>query len=175
VIWIVGLDLSLRRTAWVAVPLSWRRDWGQIVTGVVEPATPASRNAMDQIGRLDSITTMLSPLRSLRNPMERVYAYVENPAFGEHGSHAAGELHGAVKLDLYRDGFVVTVANMSSARGLLLGHAPAKGRAKIEIVAAWKAAGAPFAPDNDLCDAMTCANWGLSELGGDCFASVSDK
>jgi hypothetical protein len=175
VTWVVGLDLSLRRTAWVAVPLRWNRDWREIVTSILEPPEPSSKDAMAQVERLHSITTMLYPLCALCNPTESVHAYVENAAFGAYGSHAVGELHGVVKLDLYRDGIVVQVANMSSARKLLLGHAAAKGRAKSEVVAAWKAAGAPFAPDNDLCDAMTCANWGLSELGGDCFASVSAK
>jgi hypothetical protein len=170
----VGLDLSLRRTAWVAVRRTWVREWNTVVQGVIEPKPVAAKDTVGQIVRLNEIWTLLEPLQELAKT-ESAVAYIENAAFGEHGSHAAGELHGIVKLELYRAGFGVIVANMSSARKLLLGHAPAKGKAKLEVVAAWKAAGAPFAPDNDLCDAMTCANWGLSELGGDCFASVSAK
>jgi hypothetical protein len=166
VTWVVGLDLSLRRTAWVAVPLLWQRDWGQIVTGIIEPGE-------DMLGleRLNLIWSMLDPLRELvSDSWEAQYAFIESPAFGRYGSHASGELHGIVKLALFREGFHVAVANMTQARLLLLGQVPHKSKAKKEVVAAWKAASAPFAPDNDLCDAMTCANWGLSELGGQCFA-----
>jgi hypothetical protein len=169
--WVVGLDLSLRRTAWVAVPLSWRRDWGQIITGVIEPG-----DTMRGIERLHLIWSMLDPLREpVSDSWEAQYAFIESPAFSKYGSHASGELHGVVKLALFREGFHVDYANMTQARKLLLGHVPPKNKAKREVVAAWKAAGAPFAPDNDLCDAMTCANWGLSELRGDCFASVGAK
>jgi Holliday junction resolvasome RuvABC endonuclease subunit len=164
--WVVGLDLSLRRTAWLAVPLSWRRDWGQIVTGVIEPGASAR-----EVERLATIWTSIEPLRELVDTSD-AYAYVESAAFNKYRSHAVGELHGIVKLALYQDGFDVRIANMTQARKLLLGHVPATGKAKSEVVAAWKAAGAPFVPDNDLCDAMTCANWGLSELGGLCFAAT---
>jgi hypothetical protein len=85
-------------------------------------------------------------------------------------AHSLGEVGGVVRLELVRAGLDIRTANMGSARKLLLGKV-ARADAKMAVYAALRAAGAPFETADET-DAMCAANWGLSELGGFCFAQT---
>ena len=69
----------------------------------------------------------------------------------------------------------MTNARMSSARRSMGGTIRRGVDKKAMVGATLRQAGAPaeVTGDHNVCDAFVCANWGLSELGGFCFAQVA--
>jgi Holliday junction resolvasome RuvABC endonuclease subunit len=161
---LLGLDLSLQAAAAVAVPLDWDGDWSRVHSIVV--GEPLHRTATDA-ERARRTETIAARLVAFAQAERATVAFIEGYAFGQRTSaHSIGELGGVVRLELVRAGIEIRTANMGTARKLLLGSCP-KG-AKVAAYSTLRAAGATF-ETLDESDAMVCANWGLSELGGYCF------
>lgn len=96
-------------------------------------------------------------------------AFIEGYAYGlKTSAHSLGELGGVVRLELVRAGLELVTVPMQTARKLLLGRCPKQG-AKVAVAEALRAAGARF-EGLDESDAFAVLNWGLSEVGGYCFA-----
>lgn len=164
----IGLDLSLRRSAMVAVPTSWDGRMSSVVTSVFEPPKVARG---DMIASLQRLHGLLEWSRSL--PWELGPAFSERPAYrGSFVAHSLGEGIGAVKVGLFEHGCLVHEVEASAARKLLLGYNPS-GRelAKKVVMSAWSSLGFPRAGDEDVCDAMTVLNYAMHRHGGFFFAS----
>lgn len=83
-------------------------------------------------------------------------------------AHSLRELGGVVKLALVNAGMEIHTVTAGQVRKVLLGNNPRKG-AKVAVSNGLRAAGARF-DTLDEYDAMCFVNFGLSELGGYCFA-----
>ena len=165
---VLGLDLSLTGSAAVAIPLDWDSNWSRVSTLVV--GEPLNKDATDE-QRARRTETIARKLVAFAIREGATDAFIEGYAFSLRTSaHSLGELGGVVRLELIRAGVELHTTNMGSARKLLLGECPKKG-AKVAVTTALKASGANF-DTLDEYDAMTCANWGLSELGGYFFAQM---
>lgn len=166
---LAGIDLSLRATAAVALPLDWGGDWTLLKTfgagyELHREATVASHAARLQ-GTADKLVAFCGDVKA-----ESVH--IESPAYSMRTSqHALGELHGVVKVSLVYAGFATNVTQIMSARKLLLGKIPRKGQ-KEAVKAALRAAGAPMGWSDDLYDAMCVLNYALNEQGGHSFVQV---
>jgi hypothetical protein len=115
--------------------------------------------------------TIASRLVGFAQTERATMAFIEGYALGLRTSaHSLGELGGVVRPELVRAGLEILTANVGTARKLLLGCCP-KG-AKLAVWNTLVAAGAHF-ETLDESDAFTCANYGLSELGGYCFCQVA--
>ena len=166
---LLGLDLSLTAAAAVAVPLDWDGDWSRVHSVVV--GEPLHRTATDA-ERARRTETIASRLVAFAQAERATTAFIEGYAYGLRTSaHSLGELGGVVRLELVRAGVEIRTANMGSSRRMLLGACPKKG-AKVAVYSTLRAAGATF-ETLDESDAFTCANFGLSELGGYCFCQVA--
>ena len=164
---LLGLDLSLRAAAAVAVPLNWDGEWRRVLSIVV--GEPLRRGATDaeRIRRAETIAARITSF-AVSNGAQQ--AWIESYAFGQRtAAHSLGELGGIVRLELARAGIELRTANISSARKLLLGHARSKD-IKVEVFNTLRAAGAAL-KTFDESDAFCAENLGLSENGGYCFAS----
>lgn len=166
---ILGIDLSLARTAAVAIPTDWDGQW-QRVAEMSEGAN-LPRNATD-LERVERVATIASRLVRFAQAHNAEQAWIESYAFGgSFMAHTLGELGGVVKHELARAGLELRTVNMGSARKLLLGKIPrGKGAAKDAVQRVLVAAGLPFRWKPDEFDALVVANWAMSELGGFCFA-----
>ena len=168
---ILGLDLSTRGTAAVAVPLSWDGDWRGVHTFKCGAALTKAATDDERAARLAKIAKQVVRFATLQGATE---AWLESYAFSRQGAHTAGELGGVVRVALADTGIALHTAQMSTARKLILGHVP-RGRDAIKeaVKAVWAEAGfTAGANDDDLCDAMTCANMGLAEAGAYCFCQA---
>ena len=155
----IGLDLSLRRPAAVRCPDPWSGQWEAVTVSV--PSIPAVKKDASDMPRLNALYRWALVLAG-HHVGERVFR--EAPAFDAHRGHAKGEGLGVVRLGLFLGGIDETVqVNASQARKLLLGYNPTSRQlAKKVVMSAWWALGFPWSDDEDLCDAMTVLNWGLS-------------
>lgn len=166
---ILGLDLSTRAAAAVAVPQDWDGRWSRVRSLVV--GEPLRRDATDpeRARRCESIAL---PIVAFARTHVVTSVWIEGYAFSQAtAAHTLAEVGGVVRLELVRAGFAIRTANMSTARKLLLGKVPRKG-AKDAVVATLRAAGATF-ETADEADAYCCANLGLYELGGYFFGQVA--
>lgn len=166
---IVGLDLSTRAAAAVAVPQDWDGRWNCVRTLVVGGALRRDATDAERARRSESIASRLVAFATLQRATS---VWIEGYAFNQAtAAHTLAEVGGVVRLELVRAGFEIRTANMSTARKLLLGKVPRSG-AKDAVVATLRAAGATF-ETADEADAYCCANLGLSELGGYFFGQVA--
>lgn len=166
---ILGLDLSTRAAAAVAVPQDWDGRWSRIRSTVV--GEPLQREATDE-QRARRTETIAARLVAFACTQGVTSVWIEGYAFSQAtAAHTLAEVGGVVRLELVRAGFEIRTANMSTARKLLLGKVPRKG-AKDAVVATLRAAGATFGTADEA-DAYCCANLGLSELGGFFFGQVA--
>ncbi len=164
---LLGLDLSLRAAAAVAVPSDWDGDFRRVQSYIV--GEPLSKQATDaeRAQRTDRISKRIVMFAKQHGAQ---LAMIEGYAFGaKTGREALGELGGVVKLALVNAGLEIRTVPVASARKLLLGTVP-RSKPKDAVREALKAAGAPASWSADEMDAFTVANWGLSEVGGYCFA-----
>lgn len=161
---ILGLDLSTRCAAAVAVPLGWNLEFWKVRTLVV--GEPLGRSATDaERARRNAEIAMQIVAFTLDYGCS--VAWFESYAFAARTAHAhsLGEVGGVVRHELVRAGVEIRTANVSTARKLLLGKIPrGKGAAKNAVAEALRAAGASFRT-LDESDAFCCANFGLAEAG----------
>jgi Holliday junction resolvasome RuvABC endonuclease subunit len=166
---IMGLDLSVRGAAAVAIRFTWHGDWRGVHTFKCGAALTRAATDDERAARLAKIAKQLVRFAQVQNVTE---AWIESYAFSRNGAHTAGEVGGVVRVALADAGIRLHTAQMSSARKLVLGHVP-RGRDAIKaaVTAMWEAAGVGAgAADDDIGDAMVAANMGLAQAGAYCFA-----
>jgi hypothetical protein len=159
---ILGLDLSLRQTAAVALPAPWTiGDWSAVRTMVV--GRPLTKTATEH-ERIDRLRFIAENVIEFALKVHARVAFIEGYAFAKGTqAHSLAELGGHVRVRLRGAGIEVRTANMASARKLLLGKVP-RSDAKIAVFTALRSTGWQVAT-LDESDAFACANFGLSELG----------
>jgi len=160
---IIGLDLSLRSTGAVAVPVDWDIKWGQVETMVV--GYPLENATTEQkCIRIRAIVKAVAVFVEKHNPDE---IWMEELAFNSRGSRSQ-EISGLtwmVRVTLFSMGYVVKMVTAAAGRKRFLGKLPRKGQ-KVAVQLALQDLGAPFSGQDDTCDAFVVANYGLSEAGG---------
>lgn len=176
---ILGLDLSTRAAAGIAIPRTWNGDWLKTRTIVIgEPLTKFSDD-VDRALRTGSIAEQLCRFAFDYGVGQ---AWFESYAFGmKTSAHTLGELGGVVRLELARMGISIHTANMGTARKLIVGTVPrGTGVAKLASKLAFRALQAAGMPirfgkktELDETDAFVAANLGLAEAGCYCFAQRS--
>lgn len=158
---IIGMDLSLRRSALVGLRDSSLED-ARVV--VIEP------EGLDGVARIVEIVRQVKEFVSY-SPSENVHAYVEQHAFHmATGSYALerAELVGAVKVALATRGIAVCPVVASSARKLFFGKLPRMKREvykKFLVHEFGKLGLGERFPKDDECDAALIANWGHHDQG----------
>jgi len=161
----MGVDLSLRATGIIVVPVRWGLDWARILcANRVGRGLPLHASQREKYVRIDGIAhTVLERAKQFRCSA----VAIEDYAFSRDGAHAheLGELGGVVKRELFASGFDVCVYHASTARKLL-GRAPRKQQ-KDWAHARLRAADAPALWAGDILDAFLQANNHLSLTGGD--------
>jgi len=166
---VVGIDLSLRAAAAVAIPLPWDHDLGKVKTfkagyALTERATSKERvQRIAQLGK--EIAGFCLKMRTQRVGIED-YAYSAKSAH----QHQTFECGGHLKVEILEllDLEVHTIA-ASSARKTLLGVVPrlGQGQTKPWVVRNVKRLGGPTeAWTDDECDAFVVANRVLADAGG---------
>lgn len=163
---LLGLDLSTRAAAAVAVPLAWDGQWSRVASLVVGEKLRRDATDAERARRTETIAARLVAFAKSHGVTQ---AWIEGYAFAQRDSaHTLGELGGVVRLELIRAGIEIRTANMGTARKLLLGRVP-RSDVKVAVFAALRAAGASF-ETTDEADAFCAVNLGLADLGGYCFA-----
>ena len=178
---ILGLDLSARAAAAVAVPREWDGVWRRVKTLVVGEAL--GRDATDRDRALRCIY-IAEQIVGFARRQAVTHAWIEGYAFSQHtAAHTIAEVGGVVRAELLRAGIEIRTANMSTARKLLLGKLPPrrtadekagkvkKPTAKDAVVEALRMAGAAFRTVDEY-DGFTAANFGMSEIGGFFYGQV---
>lgn len=166
---LLGLDLSTRAAAAVAVPSDWDGSWSRVTSLVV--GEPLRRDASDaeRATRTETIARRIVAFAQAHGARQ---AWIESYAFSQAGAaHTLGEVGGVVRLELVRAGIEIRTAQMATARKLLLGKVPRAG-AKEAVVATLRAAGACFSTADEA-DAFCAANLGLAHLGAVCLCQVA--
>jgi hypothetical protein len=180
---ILGLDISSRSTATVAIPLDWDGRWSRVEWLLC--GQPLTKRASDLV-RAQRCEQIARSIVEFARRQGGSVAWIEGYAFGQNTSaHTLAEVAGVVRLELVRAGIEINTANMSTARKLLLGKVPVgkklengkreKGVAKAAVYRTLTALGAKLpigTPGMDVADAIVCANFGLEKLGGYAFAQV---
>jgi hypothetical protein len=165
---IIGLDLSLRGPAAVAIPFDWAFDWKlQHATFGYELKEPTEETRIERLLTISRDVRMFIRRNLPKGAADAsgVKVYVENYAFSRSSSSVTklAELGGIVRGEVWREfGLTLTPVTASSARKLFLGHCP-KG-AKEMVEAELAGLDAPF-KGNDECDAFVVANFGRAEHG----------
>lgn len=181
---ILGLDISSRSTATVAIPLSWDGNWSRVEWLLCGQKLPRTATDMARAQRCEQIARSIVEFARRKGA---TLAWFEGYAFSQNTSaHTLAEVGGVVRLELVRAGIEIRTANMATARKLLLGKVPVgeklpsgkrrKGVAKKAVYEALTASGARLPAGDEGCDvadAIVAANLGLSELGGYCWAQVA--
>lgn len=169
--YVLGLDLSIRAPAAVALPLNWRPgSWRQVRTWALSTTPPSS--STDTLGRLrryDEVSMwalgIITELgrANVRKVIAEDYAFTRNIT----STTPLRESGGIVKYRLWRQfGIVVDTVPSTKARKLFLGKLP---RADVKLVVQDKlfnVCGAPKTWTEDVCDAFVVAQYALSECGG---------
>lgn len=171
---VMGLDLSLRAAGVAIVPLDWDIDISRVLTKTL--GYPLATNASDG-ERIERCERIADEIKRLAYAHGVIGCWIEGYAFGQGARNAyLGELGGIVRSALRSLAIPVHSVQMQTARALLLGKNPmGKGKAKLAVCAALKAAGAPESWSVDEFEAMVIANYGLSELGIPCLAQRSES
>lgn len=166
---IAGFDLSTRAAACVTLPLDWDGRWNRARSIVV--GEPLRRDSSDA-ERARRTETIAARLVAFCKTHGVTAGYIESYGFNQaRAAHTLGEVGGVVRLELLRAGVDIHTAPMSSARKMLLGNIP-RSDVKMAVYSTVRAAGATF-ETADEADAFAALNWGMSELGGYCFAQVA--
>lgn len=163
---LMGLDLSARQAAAVALNVNWDGSFSRVVTRLFGEELCRDATDYERARRCEMIADGIVGFAQGLLVSE---AWIEGYAFNQKVSaHTLGEVGGVVRLELVRAGISIRTANMSTARKLLLGKLPRKG-AKVAAFEALRAAGMPLWT-MDEADAFVCVNLGLSEhAGAFCF------
>lgn len=168
--YVLGLDLSLSRTAAILLPVDFRGDFAEVVTAV---AGHGLHTTADELARDARCLEVAQTVEELVHGVRVAGAFVEGYAFARSGApHALGELRAVVRRVLVaRYGWAPVPVSQSAARKLFFGRAPRApeggGRRWLKnyILASVRACGAPFQHDDEA-DAFLIANFGLTEVGG---------
>ncbi len=164
---VVGLDLSLTRSAACFIPADWEPflhgevNWGALRTMTVGHPLKKDASPEEKADRLMRIAGSISEWIS-----ETSVVAIEDYAYGLSGNSGMmlGELGGAVKYALWCDLKIgVQVVNQSTARKFLLGKLPPRDRAMV-VVAQLEEWGCPF-ETVDAKDAFVIASYYRTELG----------
>jgi Holliday junction resolvasome RuvABC endonuclease subunit len=182
---LLGLDISSRSTATVAIPLDWDGRWSRVEWLLCGQKLTRGSSDMARAQRTESIARAIVEFARRKGA---TVAFFESYGFNQNTSaHTLAEVAGVVRLELVRAGIEIHTAQMSSARKLLLGKIPVgkklksgkreKGVAKQAVYETLTGWGAKLPPPErggmDVADAIVAANLGLSELGGYCWAQVA--
>lgn len=162
---IVGLDLSLRASAAIALPLDFAATLDWTATRWTTCGSSLPRDASER-ERCDRLRTIRDHLLAFIGEHQPTAVFLEEQAFGQSGSMSR-EIAGmtwTVRLALDAAGVPVRLVTASAARKVLLGKVP-RAKLKTAVQSALLGIGAPFADDDDVSDAFTIANFGLTELG----------
>ena len=175
---LLGLDLSARAAAAVMVPLDWDGQWRRVKTLVVGEALSKGASDRDRALRCAYIAERICEFARRYHVAQ---AWIEGYAFNQNtAAHTVAEVGGVVRLELVRAGVEIRTANMQSARKLLLGKLPPRGKdipknervtAKDAVKETLRMAGAAFNTLDEY-DGFTCANLGMSEVGGFFYGQV---
>jgi Holliday junction resolvasome RuvABC endonuclease subunit len=159
---LVGLDLSLRQSAAVALPLDWTPgDWSAVRSMLVGRALSKDASEHDRIERVRFIADELVGFVAKVGATD---VFIEAYSYSRaNQAHQLGELGGVVRVRLRESGATVHVVPLASARKLLLGKVP-QSDAKVAVFTALRGAGWNVAT-TDEADAMCVASFGLTELG----------
>jgi len=178
---ILGLDLSTRAAAGVAIPIDWKGDWSRVRTIVFGIELSGDYNLLDteRALRTEKVSAQLVNF-ARANGCKR--AQIESYALNKRtAAHTLGELGGVVRLELVRAGIEIHTSNMSTSRKLLLGKLPRNSKdtpredrvdVKKIVHETLLAAGAPWT-SKDLTDAFVAANLHLAEIGAYAFAQAA--
>ena len=160
-----GLDPSLTAMAAVAVPLDWGGQWKHVFCESWGYSLERGASEHERIVRVERLALGVVGwllAHGVKSVFIESYGYAQADT-----AHSLGELGGVLRLFLYENGIDVRVANMGSARKLLLGKVPRKGKeAKQAVWNTLYAAGARCFTRLDETDAFVCANYGMSQLDG---------
>lgn len=177
--WVVGIDQSTKRTAIVIIPPDWTIGaWDELLYRCVEvEKEPAREEFQDAQLYYRARTQRLSVIairageyiRERTGVSANARVFIEDYAYSMWGKSASVSLLVELRATiahwmLVHRGIGVVPVVASSARKLLLGKCP-QSDPKGFVQAAFKEVHAPFWDNDDLCDAMAVANFGLSELG----------
>jgi hypothetical protein len=162
---ILGLDLSLKRSAFCRIPSTWNPgEWNSVHTGVI----PGEGVGIQRISTI--VEVLYQVARKVAFGDMTGHVFVEQHAFAMAGGAFAlerAELVGAMKLKFYQSLDLVAVPVVaSSARKTLFGKLPRMKRAEWKkfVVHELQKMGAPW-DDDDTCDAFVIANHGRGEVG----------
>lgn len=160
---VLGLDLSLRRTAAIVIPYEWDFEWRSLKVCIV--GGDCADDLRDQHARVEGIVDTLLDFATRHRA---THAFFEQHSFSKGlmaYAMARAELVGVVKWELERHCRMLAVPVVaSSARKLLFGKLPAKD-AKKHAVARVTAMGCPLTWKDDEVDATVVANFGRHLLG----------
>jgi len=168
---LLGIDFSVRATGLVAAPADWDGSWSKVHWATVGETLPRDASDVQRARRMESLARGICAFARMHDVD---VAWFESYGFAQaRAAHTIAEACGVTRLELVRAGIEIRTANMSAARKLLLGKVP---RTSTEVKAAVykvvREAGAPV-DSYDLADAFVALNWGMSELGGYCFAQAA--
>lgn len=156
---VLGLDLSLTRTAAVVIPATWQPcEWGDIRSrtfgGPLEKG-PSAQELADRVCGIARGVVEYAREFGVR------HVYAEGYTFGAFGAshYQLAELGGAVLFAFAQKGMLVRRINVSTARKYLLGMVPKKNPKPV-VRSTLERAGLHFATDDEY-DAFVVANAGL--------------
>lgn len=164
--YVLGIDASLTRTAAVLVPVDWGCSFQAI--RFVTSGSSLKRTAT-QLEVATRLADIARDVVQLVGDEQLEGAFIENYSFGSpFGAHQLGELRGVLRdRVMRRTSLAPEPVAINSHRKYLFGTLPKlRGDAlKHHIVTTLRGWGAPHAWGDDVCDAFSVANYGLSELG----------
>ena len=167
---VLGLDLSLKRSAACFVPAGWELgEWGDLTFASFPTADPPSgmapgRQQLERARRVEHVAAMVVDFARRHSAS---HFFLEDYAFSKKrsSSMALAELRGVVRGALLRSfGQVPVPVSSSAVRSVFFGGSLPQQDAKVLVQQALYAAGATFTNDDE-CDAYAVASFGMSELG----------
>ncbi len=170
--YVFGFDLSLTAPACVALPLDWRPgDWRAARAFLIRPKAPKNDNIRGQYERYNTIfrwaITCIESLAGKSGARSAVYIEAYDPSKNGASASKLMELGGITRLALFNTlGIVAETVNTSQALRLLLGKVPRSDQKIAVQDALFNKGGAPHTWEENICDALVVANWGLSICGG---------
>lgn len=168
---IIGLDLSIRRSAVVSVPVDFVQEDGTLRWNAVTYATSRGESLPRETLEVWRVQRNVETARFIQTFVQATnqiaHVFVEDYAYGAaYESARLGEVTGLVKARLYEvePKLTPTPVNMASARKVLLGKLSRGTKPKEAVERALRRLSCPFDTMDEM-DAFVVANYGLSSLG----------
>lgn len=161
---IVGVDLSLAASAMVAV----RGQSAEFPSGegpevlAVRRMPPQDLRGVERLHAVDEWSLRFVDDLLFRELHPTAFVF-EGPGFASKVAHALGQLHGVIKLSLWRRGFLLGDVPPSTLKKFVTGAGNADKNVVMKQV--FKRWGFDSDDDNE-CDAFACAMAGLCHFGG---------